>query len=164
MVQEGMLLQVDGSHHRWLGEEGPRFALLLAVDDATDTVPHALFSWQEDTRSYFRLMEELVRRRGIPLAIYSDRHGVFKFAGDVRGQQVWPTHFARAMEELGIRQIFARSPQAKGRVGESRGYLSGPVGAGTATGGSQHYRPGQPGAKGVPAPLQREVRSTCRAA
>ena len=121
MVQEGMLLQVDGSHHRWLGEEGPRFALLLAVDDATGTVPHALFSWQEDTRSYFLLMEELVRRRGIPLAIYSDRHGVFKFAGDVSGKQVWPTHFARAMEELGIRQIFARSPQAKGRVERAAG-------------------------------------------
>ena len=27
-----------------------------------------------------------------------------------------PTHFTRAMQELGIEQIFARSPQAKGRV------------------------------------------------
>ena len=121
MVQEGMLLQVDGSHHRWLGEEGPRFALLLAVDDATGTVPHALFSWQEDTRSYFHLMEELIQRRGIPLAIYSDRHGVFKFSGDANGKTTWPTHFARAMEELGIRQIFARSPQAKGRVERAAG-------------------------------------------
>ncbi len=116
-----MLLQVDGSHHRWLGEDGPRFALLLAVDDATGTVPHALFNWQEDTRSYFRLMEELIRRRGIPLAIYSDRHGVFKFSGDVKGKKTWPTHFARAMEELGVRQIFARSPQAKGRVERAAG-------------------------------------------
>ena len=44
------------------GKRGPRFTLLLAVDDATGTVPHALFSWEEDTRGYFLLMEELVRR------------------------------------------------------------------------------------------------------
>ena len=43
MPQEGMLVQVDGSHHRWLGEDGPRFSLLLAVDDATGTVPAAMF-------------------------------------------------------------------------------------------------------------------------
>ena len=35
MPQEGMLFQLDGSHHAWL-------VLLLAVDDATGTVPYAL--------------------------------------------------------------------------------------------------------------------------
>ena len=44
MPQEGMLLQIDGSHHQWLGEKCPRFTLLLTVDDATGTVPGALFS------------------------------------------------------------------------------------------------------------------------
>ena len=39
MPQEGMLVQIDGSHHRWLEEGGSRFALLLSVDDATGTVP-----------------------------------------------------------------------------------------------------------------------------
>ena len=43
MPQAGMLVQIDGSHHRWLEERGPSFALLLAVDDATGTVPYALF-------------------------------------------------------------------------------------------------------------------------
>ena len=32
MAREGMLLQIDGSHHAWLEERAPRFALLLAVD------------------------------------------------------------------------------------------------------------------------------------
>ena len=52
------------------------------------------------------------------LALYGDRHGVFKFAGKPRHipQPVGPTHFSRAMQELGIEQVFARSPQAKGRV------------------------------------------------
>ena len=43
MPQQGMLLQIDGSHHRWLGENGPWLTLLLAIDDATGTVPYALF-------------------------------------------------------------------------------------------------------------------------
>ena len=121
MAQEGMLLQIDGSRHRWLGEQGPRFVLLLAVDDATGTVPDALFSQEEDTRGYFLLMEGLIRQCGIPLAVYSDRHAVFKHTGEVGRKPAGPTQFARAMEELGIRQIFARSPQAKGRVERTAG-------------------------------------------
>ena len=109
-------MQIDGSHHRWLGKDGPRFALLLAVDDATGTVPAAMFCREEDTPSYFLLMNRLIRRHGIPIAIYSDRHPVFKFTGDIDRYPAGPTQFARAMEELGIRMIFARSPQAKGRV------------------------------------------------
>ena len=57
MPQEGMLLQIDGSHHPWLEERGPRFVLLLAVDDATGTVANAVFRPEEDTRGYFLLME-----------------------------------------------------------------------------------------------------------
>ena len=67
MPQGGMLLQVDGSYHRWLEGRGPWFTLLLAVDDATGTVPYALFWDREDTEGYFRLMTGIVQRRGIPL-------------------------------------------------------------------------------------------------
>ena len=51
-----MLIQLDGSHHRWLGEGGPQFVLLFAVDDATGCVVNALFCGQEDTHSYFLLI------------------------------------------------------------------------------------------------------------
>ena len=50
MPRKGMLIQIDGSHHRWLGEDGSAFALLLAVDDATGIVVNALFCEQENTR------------------------------------------------------------------------------------------------------------------
>jgi transposase len=128
MPQEGMLVQVDGSHHRWLEERGPWFTLLLAVDDATGTVPYALFQEQEDTEGYFRLLSGIVQRRGIPLALYSDRHTVFchpspanETAAVPLADQGKPTQFGRAMRELGIRQIFARSPEAKGRVERANG-------------------------------------------
>ena len=78
MTREGMLIQIDGSYHRWLGEDGPQFTLLLAVDDATGCVVNALFCEQENTRSYLLLVRGLIQSYGIPLALYSDRHGVFK--------------------------------------------------------------------------------------
>ncbi len=65
MPREGMLIQLDGSYHRWLADHSPPFALLLAVDDA-------LFCEQEDSRNYFLLMQNLLRRRGITLALYTD--------------------------------------------------------------------------------------------
>ena len=116
MPREGMLLQVDGSHHAWLEQRGPRFALLLAVDDATGSVVHALFRPAEDARGYFLLMEQVLRRSGVPLALYSDRHAVFRASAQQREGREGATQFARAMAELGVRLIFARSPQAKGRV------------------------------------------------
>ena len=111
MPQAGMLVQIDGSFHRWLGDDGPQFTLLLAVDDATSAVVNAVFSPEEDTRSYFTLMRGLIERWGRPVALYGDRHGVFKFSGRPRHIQppVEATHFSKAIAELGIRQIFARS-------------------------------------------------------
>ncbi len=120
MPREGMLIQVDGSHHRWLGDDGPPFALLLADDAATGIVVNALFCEQENTRDYFLLMRGLIQRCGIPIALYTDRHSVFK---NVPGSGLprAPTQFSRAMDELGIQMVFALSPQAKGRVERTAG-------------------------------------------
>ena len=113
MPRAGMLIQLDGSHHRRLADHSPPFTLLLAVDDA-------LFCKQEDSHNYFLLMQNLLRRRGIPLALYTDRHAVFKHTPGY-GSTGTPTQFGRAMEELGIQMIFALSPQAKGRVERAAG-------------------------------------------
>ena len=99
MSREGMLIQLDGSHHRWLGEDGPQFALLFAVDDATGCVEGALLCDQEDSLSYFRLMQGLIQRRGIPLALYTDRQPVFKHRSEYQPAGT-PTQFGRAMAEL----------------------------------------------------------------
>ena len=116
MPQEGMLVQVDGSHHPWLEERGPKFVLLLAVDDATGVVARVVFRPSEDTRGYLALLEGLIRQWGILLALYSDRHAAFKYDARQGSAQFESTQFARVMPELGIGQIFALSPQAKGRV------------------------------------------------
>ena len=59
--QEGMLLQIDGSRHDWLQGRGPYLTLIGAVDDATGTVPFALFRQQEDAHGY---LLDRVRRFG----------------------------------------------------------------------------------------------------
>ena len=121
MPQAGMLLQLDGSHHAWLEDRGTKFALLLAVDDATSAVVSAVFCISENTAGYFTLLEGLIERWGIPLALYSDRHAVFKHNARKPETAAEATQFTRSLQELGIRQIFARSPQAKGRVERAAG-------------------------------------------
>ncbi len=117
----GMLLQVDGSHHDWLEGRGPRMVLLGAIDDASGSIAAAHFQRTEDTLGYFLLMEQVVARHGLPLALYSDKHAIFRvpktetIAEQLSGKRA-PTQFGRAMEELGIKIITAHSPQAKGRV------------------------------------------------
>ncbi len=120
MPREGMLIQVDGSHHPWLGDHVPPFTLLIAVDDATGTVVNALFCEKEEAYTYFLLIQDLVQGVGIPVALYTDRHGVFRHTPG-SGLPGTPTQFSRAMDELGIQMIFALSPQAKGRVERTAG-------------------------------------------
>ncbi len=126
MPQEGMLLQLDGSYHAWLEDRGPWLTLLLAVDDATGTVPYGVFREREDTQGYFTLMKGIVTRHGIPLGVYTDRHSIFRsvrprLEGDSGTLDRKPTQCGRALRELGVTQVFAHSPEAKGRVERANG-------------------------------------------
>lgn len=123
MSREGILVQMDGSYHDWLEGRGSWLTLLLAVDDATGTIPYALFQEHEDTRGYFRLLGGIIHLHGVPLGVYTDRHSVFQTSRTPsEASNEWPsgrygmTQFGRALSELGICQVFARSPEAKGRV------------------------------------------------
>lgn len=121
--QEGMLLQIDGSQDDWLEGRGPRLTLIGAVDDATGTVPFALFRHHEDAHGYMLMLREIINLHGVPLALYSDRHGIFQrspkepesLVEQLRGKRD-PTQFGRALQELDIRLILAHTPQAKGRI------------------------------------------------
>jgi biotin operon repressor len=119
---EGELLQLDASIHRWLGEDQGAIALVGAVDDATGDVPDAQFFPAETTQAYLSLLRGILRKRGVPQALYTDRDSVFVVnnAHEVemlRAQGREPqTQFGRALKELGIEWIPAYSPQAKGRI------------------------------------------------
>jgi transposase len=121
-AREGEMLLLDASLHRWLEERGPQLTLLGFLDDATRKVPVAEFFPTEDARGYFRLLRRLLRRFGVPLSFYGDRHGVFvrndhhwSVEEQLAGRQL-PTQFGRALDQLGVTYIAAQSPQAKGRI------------------------------------------------
>ena len=69
------------------------------------------------------MLREIIDHHGVPLALYSDRHGIFHrstnepetIAEQLRGRRD-PTQFGRALQELDIRLIMAHTPQAKGRI------------------------------------------------
>jgi hypothetical protein len=83
------------------------------IDDATSRVQEARFVPAETTQAYFDCLHAYVRRYGRPAALYSDRHSIFTKHDP---EDAAPTQFQRALSQLEIVGIQARSPQAKGRV------------------------------------------------
>jgi transposase len=121
--QEGQLLQTDGSPHDWLEGRGPELCLIGAIDDATNDVPYAYFQEHEDTKGYMLMIKNITLERGIPLALYHDRHSIFEVTRDkeasleeqLSGSKPM-TQIGRLLNELGINSIAANSPEAKGRI------------------------------------------------
>jgi len=119
--REGQMVQFDTSDHDWLEGRGPKLYLIGGVDDATSKVAWAKFVLTDGVKQNMEVFKDIVRRRGIPLSVYVDRDSNFKTTRhqgmEYRLKGVYPsTQFARALEELGIRMIYAYSPQAKGRI------------------------------------------------
>jgi hypothetical protein len=95
---------------------------MAVIDDATGALLHGVFALEEDAQSYLICLRQVVLDKGIPLALYMDRHGIFRRNDDhwslqeqLAGEQT-PTQLGQALRALGIETIFAMSPQAKGRV------------------------------------------------
>jgi transposase len=123
MARAGMLLQTDGSRHRWFGPEHPFTTLLGTIDDATSAVTGATFREAEDAAGYFTVLAQTSAGHGLPWAIYSDRHGIFHrdrrrpptLAEQLSGRRSL-TQVGRALDEAGIGWLGASSAPAKGRV------------------------------------------------
>jgi transposase len=121
-AQEGELLLWDGSPHRWFGQPQGECSLMAVIDDATGALIHGVFAQQEDAQSYLLCLRQILLEKGIPGAIYMDRHGIFRrndehwtLAEQLVGEQT-PTQVGQALKALGIKPIHALTPQAKGRV------------------------------------------------
>jgi hypothetical protein len=113
----GELLQVDGSPHDWFEGRGEYCTLLVFIDDATGQLTQLRFTPTETTLGYMRVLHDHIVAHGLPAAIYSDRHSIFRInARDADPEAEAETQFARAARELSIECIAANTPQAKGRV------------------------------------------------
>jgi len=121
----GELVQMDGSHHDWLGPDHGKSCLMNMVDDATGTTM-SLLAPQETTEAAMTLLRLWIERYGVPVALYTDRKNVYiterepTMEEQLAGEKPL-TAFGKACHKLGIEIIAAHSPQAKGRVERSNG-------------------------------------------
>jgi transposase len=119
----GMMALTDASRHDWLEDRGPELTLIGFQDDATGQILAAHFQLEaENTVGYLRALHAMITAHGVPLSLYRDRHSIFQrndshwtLAEQLAGKQA-PTQLGRALDQLGVEQIPAYSPQAKGRI------------------------------------------------
>jgi len=112
----GELVQIDGSPHKWFEERGPSCTLLVFIDDATGRLMELYFASAETMFSYSEAVRRYLTQYGKPMALYSDKNGIFKVNIKNALSGTGMTQFGRAMKELDIKILCANTPQAKGRV------------------------------------------------
>ena len=115
--RRGEMLQMDGSHHDWFEGRGPWSVLMGYIDDATGRI-HGKFYEYEGTIPAMDSFRRYIRKNGIPLSIYLDKHTTYKSTAKPTIEEefhgiVPMSQFERAMKELGVEVIHAHSPQAR---------------------------------------------------
>jgi hypothetical protein len=112
----GMLLHIDGSRHRWFDDQR-WYDLLVVLDDASSEIYYAQLVEEESTLTVMRALREVIERKGLFCALYSDRGSHFwhtpKAGGKVDAHRL--TQVGLALRDLGVQMIPAYSPQARGR-------------------------------------------------
>jgi hypothetical protein len=116
----GELVQLDASIHDWLEGRGEEIVLITLIDDTTSVVL-ARFYPAATVETHMDLLGRWIRCYGRPLAAYTDRHSIFEPQDKGSALPDAETQFGRAVRELDMELIRARSPQAKGRVERSFG-------------------------------------------
>ena len=103
MESPGLLLQMDGSTHRWFGNK--KSCLIAMIDDATSAI-QAQFFESETTPGCLKVLRDYIANHGLFKVLYVDKAGIFGGPKRCNFSQV-----NRACSELGIEIIFANSPQ-----------------------------------------------------
>jgi Winged helix-turn helix len=111
----GMMIHQDASTHQWV--DGQVWDLVVTMDDATSEHLDMRFVAQEGTASSLAGIKAVLLSKGIPSSFYSDRGAHYWSTPKAGGKvdKVNLTQFGCAMKRLGIDQIAACSPQARGR-------------------------------------------------
>ena len=116
----GEMVQMDGSHHRWFEDRGDPCVLMGYIDDATGDTFGGFYD-HEGTMPAMDSFKRYIRKRGLPLKVYLDKHSTYKSTAKATIEEqlegVEPlSEFERALKELGVEVSHAHSPQAKGRI------------------------------------------------
>lgn len=134
---EGDMIQLDGTPFPWFQWCGDReyYSLMGAIDDATGKIVGLYMCENECLHGYNEVMRQCFSRYGKPRCAYTDKAGIFckspqqKFKltleEQLAGLHESRTQWQRELNQLGIVQILAHSPQAKGRVERMWGTIQG---------------------------------------
>ena len=122
---EGELIQSDATPYDWFGT-GKKDNLHGSIDDATNEITGLYMCENECIYGYQEVFRQTVYRKGIPCAVYTDKHAIFcvtpKHKDNLTVQEQLDglhekrTQWQDILAELHIEQILAHSPQAKGRI------------------------------------------------
>jgi transposase len=125
-AMRGMLVHLDGSTHQWI-EGLPMWDLMVGLDDADGRMLHGHFVPQEGTLSSLAALKHVIKKYGRFCELYTDRGSHFCHTPKAGGPSTTEHHgqVSRALKVLGIRQILARSPQARGRSERAFGTIQG---------------------------------------
>lgn len=123
----GEMVQMDGSPHAWLEDRCGAFVLMTVIDDATGRRRGQFFP-SETLEAAMETFGQWCQRFGVPQSVYVDRHSIYRVDRDPTAEELAAgrkpvTQFGRAMKEMDVELILARSPQAKGRVERSNGVM-----------------------------------------
>ena len=121
----GELIQIDVSPHDWFEGRSASCTPLVFIDDANGSgrvaaqqrgtrrrtpcgckLTQLRFMPTETAPDYLRVLHDHILAHGIPVALYSNKHSIFR----INAQNADPeaeTQFARAARELGIASIHA---------------------------------------------------------
>ena len=121
MPEAGMLIQMDSSQHQWINTVKSKWWLTAAIDDATSQLLKMKFFPSDGVFNNMEIIRKVVEHHGVFYALYVDRASHFKTTRlgglhveiDVEQKE---TNIERALKDLDITLITAKSPQAKGRV------------------------------------------------
>lgn len=119
-ARHGEMIQADGSHHDWFEGRGPACVFMGYIDDATGKVYGGFYEY-EGTIPAMDSFRRYIRKHGIPMSLYMDKHTTYKATGEPTIEEQLNgtepiSEFGRALKALGVQLIHANSPQAKGRV------------------------------------------------
>jgi transposase InsO family protein len=120
----GELIQHDASFHLWAPDQKNKWCLITSLDDYSRFILHASLSEHESLWKHIQALEGIVLKYGLPFSFYVDSHSIFRF---VRGRdEIHYRHhlltdesnprWKKILEGLGIKVIYALSPQAKGKI------------------------------------------------
>ena len=116
----GEMVQMDGSHHDWLEDRGPKMVLMGYIDDATGRAYGRFYDY-EGVEPAMDSLGRYIGLYGLPQSVYLDKHSTYKTTRQadtdelLRGETA-KTQMERALGELEIQVIHAHSAQAKGRI------------------------------------------------